>query len=253
MISEQSDGTAPATMSAQLAALGPFFAVEFHDPRKRDQAWRPMSELLDDPSVLDARVAAVRGFLAGGTSQNPHSFELRVAASIVHLGLVARVIAPLFATTLVDGRVPAVSLRDLRWQPTLGSTFPLSMPYPESDTPRSTRPTGPTTILDGAVAELLPLAARFGVSVHILRGNVASALGGAVNALSAVRPDLAPAARLQLNRLIDQPMLAGSAHLEPEGGLRRHSCCLIYRATPGKDGALCGDCALAPGHIERRR
>lgn len=246
MISEQSDGTAPVSVSAQLAALGPFFAVEFHDPGQPDAAWRPMAELLDDPDVLDARVAAVRGFLADGTGQHPDAVELRVAASIVHLGLVARVIAPLFAMTLIDGRVPTVSVRDLRWQPTLGSMFPLSLPSPKPDT------AAPATILEGAVAELLPLMARFGVSVHILRGNVASALGGAVTALGAARPDLAPAARLQLSGLIDQPMLAGSAHLEPAGGLRRHSCCLIYRATPGKDGALCGDCALAPGHAERR-
>ncbi len=235
--------TAPASVSAQLAALGPFFAAEFHPPGDPPGGWRPMGELLDDPGVLDGRVAAVRAFLAAGTGQDPDSVELRVAASLVHLGLVARVTAPLFGMTLLHGRAPALRIRELRWQPTLGGMFPLSLPLSSPDEA--------PTILDGAVAELRPLAARFGVSDHILRGNVASAVGGATNAVSAARPDLAAAARALLADLLGHPMLAGSAHLEAAGTLRRHSCCLIYRAAPDRDGGLCGDCALAPRRVER--
>lgn len=246
MTSEQSDRTVPASVSAELTALGPFFAVEFHGPGEPDAAWRSMGELLDDPGVLDGRVAAVRSFLAQGTGQAPDAVELRVAASVVHLGLAARVVAPLFAMTLLGCEVPLVSVRDLRWQPTLGSMFPLSLPSSKPANAAS------VTMLDGAVAEILPLAARFGVNVHILCGNVASALGGAASALGAARPDLAPAARGLLSGLLDQPMLRNAAHLEPVGRLRRHSCCLIYRAAPGKDGPLCGDCVLAPGGAERR-
>lgn len=237
---------APAAASARLAALGPFFAVEFHTAAEPElaAAWRPMSELLDDPTVLDARVAAVRAFLATGTDQHPAAIELRVAASVVHLGLVARVIAPLFGLTLLQGQAPAVSLSDLRWQPTLGGLFPLALPSPGPDPA--------PTILDTAVAELHPLTARFGVSPHILRGNVASAVGGAANAVRATQPDLAAAAQALLADLLGHPMLAGSAHLEFGGALRRHSCCLIYRAAPDRDGGLCGDCALAPRREERR-
>jgi hypothetical protein len=238
-------GTAPASASAQLAALGPFFAVGFHAADGKPSGdWRPMRGLLDDPAVLDGRVAAVRAFLAAGTAQDPDAVELRVAASVVHLGLVARIIAPMFGLTLLQGQAPALFVRDLRWQPTLGGMFPLSLP--------SSSPDPAPTILDGAVAELSPLAARFGVSAHILRGNVASAIGGAATAATTTRPDLADAARALLADLLGHPLIAGSAHLEPAGTLRRHSCCLIYRAAPDRDGGLCGDCALAPRRGKRR-
>jgi hypothetical protein len=233
----QHDGTASASVSAQLAELGPFFAVDFHAAGEPSGDWRPMSELLDDPAVLDGRVAAVRAFLAAGTGQDPEPVEVRVAASVVQLGLVARVIAPLFGMTLLGGRAPAVAVRDLRWQPTLGGMFPLSLP--------SSSPDVTTTILDGAVEELQGSAARFGVNAHILRGNVASAVGGAANAVSAARPDLAEAARALVVELLDHPMLAGSAGIGSAGILRRRSCCLIYRAAPGRDGGLCGDCVLS--------
>jgi hypothetical protein len=235
-------------VSAQLAALGPFFAVEFHRAGEPLGSWRPMGELLDDPAVLDARVAAVRAFLATGTGQGPDAVEPRVAASVVHLGLVARAIAPLFGMALLQGRAPAVSVRELRWQPTLGGMFPLSLPSWNE----SSGPDPAPAILGGATAELHPLASRFGVSAHILRGNVASAIGGAATAVTAARPDLAEAAHALLAELLGHPVLAGSAHLEAAGTLRRHSCCLIYRAAPGRDGGLCGDCALAPRRAERR-
>lgn len=244
MSPEQSQGTAPASVSAQLTALGPFFAAAFHEAAEPDGAWRPMSELLDDPAVLDGRVAEVRAFLAAGTGQDPDAVELRVAASVVHLGLVARLVGPLFALTLLRGRAPVVSLRDLHWQPTLASTFPLSLPS------AGTEPRG--SMLGGAVRELSPLMARFGVSGHILRGNTASAVGGAAAGICAARPDLAGGTRALLAELLDDPWLAASAHLEDPGKVRRHSCCLIYRAAPGKDGALCGDCVLAPRRLERR-
>jgi hypothetical protein len=233
---DQDDGTVPASAGAQLAALGPFFAADLLTAVPPGGAWRPMAELFDDPSVMRERVAAVRGFLASGTGQDPDAVELRVAASVVHLGLVARILAPLVGLTVLGFRVPWVVVGGLWWQPTLGSMFPLAM---TADVPGGPRP----RVLE-AVGGLGSLAAPFGVNDHILRGNIASALGGAVNAVSAARPELAATARALLADLLDESGLGDAAHVEPSAALRRHSCCLIYRATPARDGALCGDCPL---------
>lgn len=194
-----------------------------------------MAELIDDPAVLEDRVAAVRTFLAGGTGQDAGAVELRVAASVVHLGLVARVMSPLFALAVEYGWRGSVRAADLRWQPELASTFPLSMSEAAFDD------VGAGDI----VTELETAIAGFGVNRHILRGNVASALAGASRTLAAARPDLRDRSQARLAELLAGPQLVGSGELETDGTFRRRSCCLIYRAAPERDGSLCGDCVLA--------
>ena len=48
-------------MVRDLAAFGPFFAVETHTPDSLPrEPWHAMSELVDAPDVLTGRVLAVR-------------------------------------------------------------------------------------------------------------------------------------------------------------------------------------------------
>ncbi|NUP54141.1 MAG: (2Fe-2S)-binding protein [Catenulispora sp.] len=229
----------PAVVSEQLATLGPYFAAGFHDASQEPEApWRSLAELTGDPAVIQERVAGVRAFLAAGTGQDPEAVEARVAASVVHLGLVARVVSPLVALRVGHGWRGSVGAADLRWQPGLASTFPLSIS--ESALER----TGSNTFTGGVIAELETAVAPFGVNRHILRGNVASALAGAVKTLAAARPELADRASAMLQVVLAEPVLHGSAGHRRDGTFRRRSCCLIYRAAPAHDGALCGDCAL---------
>ncbi|WP_194924243.1 (2Fe-2S)-binding protein [Catenulispora pinisilvae] len=263
-------------MSEELAALGPYFGVEFHggvgggaaEPQTGpgsaaalelvggDQAglagggasevsvssvsaaapWRPMRELVDHPDALAERVAGVRAFLAAGTGQKAAGVELRVAASVVHLGLVARVVSPLLALAVLHQRCGRVRAADLWWQPTLGSLFPLSLREAALDSGA----TFSDGVLGGVVGEFGMAIAGFGLSERIVRGNVASALVGAGKILSAARPEVSALMR----DLLSSPYLAGSGAFEPDGKFRRRSCCLIYRAAPDRDGALCGDCVL---------
>lgn len=229
----------PAVVSDELAALGPYFAAGFHDALQGPETpWCSLAELTEDPAVMEERVAGVRAFLAAGTGQDIEAVELRVAASVVHLGLVARVASPLTALAVGYGWRGSVWAADLRWQPGLASTFPLSIS--ESALERA----GSRAITDGVIAELETAIAPFGVNRHIMRGNVASALAGAVKTLSAARPELADRASAMLQVLLAGPVLRGSAGHRRDGTFRRRSCCLIYRAAPDHDGALCGDCAL---------
>ncbi|WP_045299692.1 (2Fe-2S)-binding protein [Saccharothrix sp. ST-888] len=233
---------------AQLQALGPYFALDLHDPDEPPQPpWRPMGELVTDASVLADRIEAVRAFLAAGGGQAADAVETRVAASVVHLGLAARILSPALALAVLDGCAGPLTLAGLRWQPQLGSAFPLSR---ARDT--VTRSLGTEAdvadalgsgLFDGAIAELATATAAFGVSEHILRGNAASGLNGAATVLAAARPEHAPRVRAVLARVLRHPALAGAGAVV-DGSFRRRSCCLIYRAAPGRAGALCGDCVL---------
>lgn len=249
----RSDPTRPeprATVPDRITALGPFFAFETHGPIPAAEPWRSMAELLDDPSVLGGRVAAVRGYLAAGGGQSAEAVELRVAASVTQLGLASRLLSPSFAVAVLAGAVLPYGLRELRWQPTPGGTFPLSLPdrtpVPVADPVERAVRLG-KELFDGPIRELVEATRAYSVSPHILWGNVASAVNGAASAITRTTPALAGPARAFAGLLLDQPPLRGtSTTAGAYGGFRRRSCCLIYRAAPDRAGALCGDCVLAP-------
>jgi hypothetical protein len=252
----------------RTAALGPFFAVASHDQGDHQGTsggapWRSMAELTGGGAALGDRVAAVRGLLAAGGGQAAGAVELRVAASVTHLGLVARVLSPYLAAALLYGWAPErPRLAELRWQPVLGRPFPLSLPRASARPPAdgAAPPAGPATaspagqaaladalaggLLAGPVAELAGPFAAMGVSPHILRGNTASAVNGAAAMAAAADPALAARARALAALLLERPPLRGAAGRTAAGAFRRRSCCLIYRAAPGGAGALCGDCVL---------
>jgi hypothetical protein len=121
--------------TAELAALGPFFAAMSHVGGRAAPSddWRSMGELTDGGPVLPDRVSAVRAHLAAAGGRPAEAVELRVAASVAHLGLVARILSPTLALAALRNEVPPARLRlaDLHWQPVLGGPFPLSLPeYP---------------------------------------------------------------------------------------------------------------------------
>lgn len=248
MIDRQGEAAAKSA-SDDLAELGPFFGAEFHDSSAQPEAsWRSMGELVGNPEVLNRRVAFVRSSLAERAGLSVDALETRVAASVAHLGMLARLIAPLFALALVHRRALAMDLRDLRWRPLEGTAFDVSIPVDllaAADGPAA-------ALLDGdAFTEVGEAFSRFGISRQILNGNAASALAGAATALTFTRPHLAEPARTMLAGLLEHPALRDAARLEPGGRLRRRSCCLIYRAAPGANGALCGDCVLVPLREQR--
>ncbi|MEE4543769.1 (2Fe-2S)-binding protein [Streptomyces sp. V4-01] len=257
-----SPGDAPSAdaWQAESAALGPFFAVEWHDDGRHGgpvrPPWRSMAELADGSPVLGERVAAVRARLAAGGGQPAEAVESRVAASVTHLGLVARVLSPFLAHALLHGRVPPVPpLAALRWQPVLGRPFPLSLPRSvtgqgaaapaEAAAPADALADALAAgLLDGPLRELAAPFADLGVSPHIVRGNTASAVNGAAAMAASAAPGLAHRARTLATLLLERPPLRGAATRTPSGAFRRRSCCLIYRAAPDAAGALCGDCVL---------
>lgn len=205
--------TSPATAGAaieEIAALGPFFAVHTHPPGTEPPGssglWQPVSRPL-----LEARVSGVRDWLAAAGGQPSGAIEPRVAASVAHLGLAARLISPALAAAVLHGLVLAPRLADLRWQPVLGGPVPLSLPHdafdgsPADPAPDRLADRLGRCLLDGPLRELADALAPFSVSPHILWGNTASAVNGAATMITAARPDLTARTRAITSLLLDHP------------------------------------------------
>ena len=253
----------------ELAALGPFFAVEAHRTGAVPvEPWRPLIDVTT-PAVLHARIRVVRSALAttgpaDGASgpadgaDAPVDVEPRVAASVTQLGVVARLIAPALAAQALGHRL-GLRLSDVWWQDTVGGPVPLSVVDPPAAAsvpgpgyPPGVAPGRATTSPPGAAIALIdeviaPVTEAIGdlvpVSARVLWGNVASAVNSAAAQIARARPDLAPAAWAAAAAYFRHPALGGE-HNPPGPSFRRSSCCLIYRLAPGGHAAYCGDCVL---------
>jgi hypothetical protein len=241
-----------------LAAFGPYFAVDIHRPASAAlRPWIPLSVLLESPAVLGERVTAVRAALAAG--RQPESIEFRVAASVAQLGLAARLLSPAIAVAAAHGRVLRLDPAAVWWQPVLGGPFPLSLPADAvgaqaggagggrwvAGDPGRAAGLVRDRVLDGPVRRLVELTAGLSVSHAVLWGNVASVINGATAMIARARPGLAGPAQVAGAALLRYGPLAGAFTGSLADGFRRRSCCLIYRASPGRGTAVCGDCILA--------
>jgi hypothetical protein len=220
--------------------IGPFFAAEVHEARALAAGpWRPMSELTRGAESLEARIDGVRVALAQSVGRRPEDIEPRVAASVTHLGLVARLLSPALGAAAGAEIVPDLALETAWWQPVLGGPFPLCLPASGRETPQ-----GAHALLAGPIRELTEaVAGRVSVSPRVLWGNVASAVNSACTVIGAQRPALGTRAATLAGELLERPPLDGTA-TGSGAGFRRRSCCLIYRLAPGSATSVCGDCIL---------
>lgn len=208
-------------VARRVAEFGPFFAVEVHAVGGgRAPSGRTVADFIESPATLRAHVELVRAKLAAANARPVDEIETRVAASVAHLGLLARLVSPVLGIAALCGAFPAADPERMYWRPELGGAFPLSLPDRAlSDTP-------PWSMVER-------LGAAFPVSPHILRDNTSSALNGAAATIIRGAPALALEVRRTLIALIGDRAFA-----------RRRSCCLIYRAAPPGRAGLCGDCPL---------
>ena len=232
---------AGARLLADLAALGPYFAVDVHRPGSPVRPpWQPLSELTGSPGALAGRIGEVRERLAAAVGCPAAAVEFRVAASIAQLGLCARLLSPALGAAAA-GRALSVEVAQARWVPALGGPFRLSLAEEAMAAGPDTAATA--ALLAGPVTQIVRAVEAMAVSPRVLWGNVASAVNGAATMIAAARPDLAGRAAETAGALLGYPDLAGTYQGRPLGGFRRRNCCLIYRLSPERP-AYCGDCVL---------
>ena len=236
-----------------LADFGPFFGVDTHQSTDPLTApWINFAALLSsDGELLTARVRRVQAALGLGAQTD---VDIRIAASVAHLGLVARVLAPTLAARALGDPPISLAPGDLWWQDELGGPYPLSVTSLESRlSPGESATTDcagsqpvatqPDAIQPDAIAALTEaMSARFGVSARTLSGNVASAANSAARLIGDARPALTDAARAAADEILADPRIEDGV-LRAGPGFRRNSCCLIYRVSGSRD-AVCGDCVL---------
>jgi hypothetical protein len=223
-----------------VATIGRFFEAQTHEVGAlAPRPWHPMSELTRDTPHLMARIGGVRVALAESVGCSPGAVELRVAASVTHLGLAARLLSPALGAALTAGTVPELALDTVWWQPLLGGPFPLSLPASDYRTTQTAH-----TLLQGPIRELTEAVCdAVSVSTRVLWGNVASAINSAITMIGTQRPALGQRASAFAADLIEHPPLSGTATVSGTR-FRRRSCCLIYRLTPRTTVSVCGDCIL---------
>lgn len=208
-----------------LEEFGPFCAISLHTAPP-PAPWRPLTALAGSEEVA-GWVRQVR---------NSMGADLRVAASVAQLALVARLLSPVLAAAIRHHVL--LDLGAGYWRSPLTSTFALSLPVPRPGVPERAVGelvrSGPVAELvrSGPVAELTRRIGRLGaVSPRVLAGNVASAVNGAALQLG---PAAAPLAAAMVAAIPGEDGVPGP-------GFRRRSCCLRYRV----DGlGYCGDCVL---------
>jgi hypothetical protein len=243
--SQPARGPARAVLT-DMAALGPFFAVEVHLPGERPRPpWLTIGELTGRPEPMRRRIDAVRRQLAASAGCQADQVEARVAASTAHFGVVARLLSPALAT-LVLGYELSARPAELWWQDTLGGPYPLSVPVPVDRPGGRSRSAetacrqlvseviGPVT---SVVAELVPMSTR------VLWGNVASAVNSASTQLAKNQPAAADMAQHLAQVIFRTPQLRTERN-QPGPGFRRSSCCLFYRLSAERANGTCGDCVL---------
>ena len=233
--------TAGARLLADLAALGPYFAVDVHRPGSPVRPpWQPLGELVGSPEALAGRIGEVRERLAAAAGRPAAAVEFRVAASIAQLGLCARLLSPALGAAAA-GQVLSVDAAQARWVPALGGPFRLSLA--DTAVAAEAGAATPTALLAGPVAQIVRAVQAMAVSPRVLWGNVASAVNGAATMIAAVRPDLTGPAAEAAAAMLRYPPLAGTYQGHPLRDFRRRNCCLIYRLSPERP-AYCGDCVL---------
>jgi len=250
---ESASAAAASRLLADLAALGPYFAVDVHHPGAPPRPpWQPLGDLVSSPDALAGRIGEVRERLAAAAGCPPGDVEFRVAASIAQLGLCARLLSPALGAAAA-GRALPVDIAQARWVPSLGGPFRLSLPdtvlkggAARNSAARNGAAAGLAAtagLLAGPIAQIVRAVQAMAVSPRVLWGNVASAVNGAAAMIAAARPDLASPAAGAAAALLGQPVLAGTYQGRPLTGFRRRNCCLIYRLSPSAP-AYCGDCVL---------
>ncbi|WP_041180885.1 (2Fe-2S)-binding protein [Mycobacterium canetti] len=213
---------------SEVCSYGGFFALTVGgDPA----GWHP----------VDRSYATGCADLVEATVRRYHTTQLRIGASLVHLGHAARLWSPVLACALGHGVLP--DLTNLQ-RADDGAQLRLPEPVgaPLNDTPYADLLYRLYRLVVQQHLEPLAAGLRVKLAPGLLSGNIASALVGASNALAAVQPDLRARLVRITGDLLNTASLAGSGVLTgPDLTFRRRSCCLFYRVPAG---GKCGDCPL---------
>jgi ferric iron reductase protein FhuF len=229
-----------------VADIGDFFALD-----RPDLAGVPLSELVDSPEAYTSRIGATRRALARLLDRNPDELPRRPIASLVFLGISARLVAPTLATATLDRMVPELWLEDVTAAELADGRLVLRLTRFHA---LNQGPSTPISELVALIGQHL-IAGQIGRLVHafssrdalhprLLWGNVASTVASAAKLINQRHPRQSDTTGMMAGLILNRPPLARCGHLTRDrGGIDYHrlSCCLYYQFP---DAGTCGDCPL---------
>ena len=236
----------PEHVLTAAAQAGPFYVLWSEQPTQSEaMPWREFAGLVRG-DLLAARVGAVAAVLGERARVPAGDIDSRAAASLVHLGLTARLVSPPLAAAVLGGALLQVETSGLYWQDVLG---PVPLTHPDLQAV-GVDPADYARIAEflagalagGPVADLTEAVARLGVSRRVLWGNVASSFAAAAAGLVRAVPERGDVVSEVVREVFARAPLQGRGGFLAGRGFKRASCCLYYRV-PG--GGYCGDCVLA--------
>ncbi|WP_438817645.1 (2Fe-2S)-binding protein [Streptomyces finlayi] len=219
----------------ELGSVNGFFALRTGETGGAGHV--PLAQVYaGDPAPLAFRIDK--------TAARLEAPERRVASSIAHLGIVARLWSVALGSAALYDEVPDLSPDLLHWD--ADGSSPDDLVLTEVRMLPATAETLRETVQHG---HLLPLSEAFrrdgAISPQLLWGNAGSALAASVTQLrlwarEMNRPEVGKRAAVIAHELFAQPELNATGSLKA-GAFRRNSCCLYYRCPKG---GLCGDCVF---------
>lgn len=226
----------PAIPVQDLARIGPYFAIGSTGAGSAEGVqgaggWRRANSLAGDAKGLGQAIDQVAARL--GTSQR------WIAASIFYQGLAARLTAVYAGSAVLCGAVPDLGAERVRYR--LLQSGPLGL---IAEPIEALSPDDGWRRLDDGHLEPLAAAVRRQVRIggHLLRGNVGSALAGALSVLAQERHE---PLEVVIGQRWAQPAAlarAGRWVPTPEGPRYARRTCCGYERLQG--GGRCGDCSL---------
>ncbi|AUG75789.1 hypothetical protein CFP65_0862 [Kitasatospora sp. MMS16-BH015] len=231
--------------------MGPYFAVGLGAPGEpAPGGFTPIRELYAPGGPLTVRVAAATGQL--------RTSETRVAVSVLHLGLAARLWSVALGAAALGPGLPELGPDTLHHRWPADGPLELWLPAPEPEPAAGHAPDLATavhrTVIGGHLTPLHDtLRAITPIAPRLLWGNAASALTGSLQILHTRIAPTHPAAAATALRVTQQLLAAtpllGTGVLAPDEfsppsapqRFRRSTCCLYYRLPAG---GTCGDCVF---------
>jgi iron complex transport system ATP-binding protein len=197
--------------------------------------WTSVDDLYRREMALDELVRAVQIRMG--------NCETRVAASLFHLGVAARLLSPQIGCLYLGRFSLDLSRQNTRWRTTGANFFELGILEPHGIAVTAGEPLIQQSINAVLADHLLPLTmalqSRTDLARGLLMGNIASALVGTARVL---RPRLGASWIDIARQLVAQANLSESGDFGTSEPIYvRGSCCLYYRAYAG---GYCADCPI---------
>jgi ferric iron reductase protein FhuF len=236
---------------ALLAAgrIGDFFTLD-----RPDLGGIPLGTLVESAERYDDRIAATGRALARLSHVDEDQLPRRAIASLVFLGISARLVAPTLAAAAIDRVVPELTLENVNAAELGDGRLVLRVTRFRALT-KSRTPAPPELadligghLLEGQIARLVAaFASRDALHPRLLWGNVASSVASSARLIGQHHPDLSDASGKTATLILDRTPLSGCGYLTRNGDVidyHRRSCCLYYQFP---NAGTCGDCPLPSG------